>query len=116
MHRILDKKKSLIICENNYKLAEISDFLESNSKESFCIFKEFETLYSRHMDEFFPNLEQVINIKTGPTSAISVALYPSFEEAETNLEGRAKMVELMEPLIREQFYHEGEITRNDIKG
>ena len=26
--------------------------------------------------------EQVINIKTGPTSAISIALYPSFEEAE----------------------------------
>ena len=44
MHRILDKKKSLIICENNYKLAEISDFLERNSKEGFCIFKEFETL------------------------------------------------------------------------
>ena len=93
-------------------IARVS-MVEFNDETSFA---EFETLYSQHMDEFFPNLEQVINIKTGPTSAISVALYPSFEEAETNLEGRAKMVALMEPLIREQFYYEGEITRNDIKG
>ena len=77
--------------------------------------KNFETLYSQHINEFLPDLEQVINIKIGPTFTISVALYPFFQEAETNLAGRAKMVELMKPLIKEEFYHEGEITRNEIK-
>ena len=76
---------------------------------------KIETLYGEIVDEYFPNLEQVINIKTGPTSAISIALYPSFEEAEKNLEGRAKMMELMGPFVKDSFYHEGEITRNDIK-
>ena len=77
---------------------------------------KIEALYGTIVDEYFPNLEQVINIKTGPTSAISIALYPSFEEAEKNLEGRAKMMELMAPFVKDSFYHEGEITRNDIRG
>ena len=58
--------------------------------------QEVEALYETIVDEYFPNLEQVINIKTGPTSGISIALYPSFESAETNLEGRSKMIKLME--------------------
>ena len=54
-----------------------------------------EELYGQYRDQWFPNLEQVINIRTGPTSGISIALYPSFEEAEKNLDGRAKMLEIM---------------------
>ena len=77
--------------------------------------EKIETLYGKIVDEYFPNLQQVINIKTGPTSAISIALYPSFEEADKNLEGRSKMMELMGPFVKDSFYHEGEITRNDIK-
>ena len=76
---------------------------------------KIEALYSTIVDEYFPNLEQVINIKTGPTSAISIALYPSFEEAEKNLDGRAKMMELIGPFVKDSFYHEGEVTRNEIK-
>ena len=76
---------------------------------------KIEALYSTIVDEYFPNLEQVINIKTGPTSVISIALYPSFEEAENNLDGRAKMMELIGPFVKDSFYHEGEVTRNDIK-
>ena len=76
---------------------------------------KIEALYSTIVDEYFPNLEQVINIKTGPTSAISIALYPSFEEAGNNLHGRAKMMELIGPFVKDSFYHEGEVTRNDIK-
>ncbi len=72
-----------------------------------------EKVYGEHRDEWFPNLEQVINIKTGPTTAISIALYPSFEEAEKNLAGRDKMVKVLEPHIKEQFYYEGEVVRND---
>ena len=73
-----------------------------------------EKVYGEHRDEWFPNLEQVINIKTSPTTAISIALYPSFDEAEKNLDGRAEMVKVLEPHIREQFYYEGEVVRNDI--
>ena len=40
---------------------------------------KIEALYGTIVDEYFPQLEQVINIKTGPTSAISIAIYPSFE-------------------------------------
>ena len=43
---------------------------------------KLEEIYAKIVDEYFPNLEQVINIKTGPKSGISIALYPSFEEAE----------------------------------
>ena len=76
---------------------------------------KIEALYETIVDEYFPQLEQVINIKTGPTSAISIAIYPSFEEAEKNLEGRAKMMDLLAPFTKDSFYHEGEVTRNEIK-
>ena len=76
---------------------------------------KIEALYGTIVDEYFPQLEHVINIKTGPTSSISIAIYPSFEEAEKNLEGRAKMIELLAPFTKDSFYHEGEVTRNDIK-
>ena len=56
------------------------------------IMETLEPVYDAHRDKWFPQLEQVINIKTGPTSSISIAIYPSFEEAEENLEGRAEMV------------------------
>ncbi|MDA9991180.1 hypothetical protein N9E48_10290 [Paracoccaceae bacterium] len=37
---------------------------------------KIEALYGTIVDEYFPQLEQVINIKTGPTSSISIAIYP----------------------------------------
>ena len=77
--------------------------------------QKLEEIYAKIVDEYFPNLEQVINIKTGPTSGISIALYPSFEEAEKNLVGRAKMVELMAPYVEDSFFHEGEVTKSYIK-
>jgi hypothetical protein len=73
-----------------------------------------EKIYTAVRDELFPNLLQVINIKTGPTSGISIALYPSFEEAEKNLTGRQKMLGLMEPYVKDSFYHEGEVTHNHV--
>lgn len=41
-----------------------------------------EVLYASIVDEYFRNLEQIRNIKTGPSSAISRAFYLSFEEAK----------------------------------
>ena len=37
-----------------------------------------EAWYDSVRAELFPTAEQVINIKTGPTSLISIAIYPSF--------------------------------------
>ena len=76
---------------------------------------KIEALYGTIVDEYFPQLEQVINIKTGPTSAISIAIYPSFEEAEKNLEGRAKMMDLLVPFTKGRSYHEVKVSRNEIK-
>ena len=83
--------------------------MELVNKDSMDMVEE---LYEGIREEYFPNLEQIINVRTGPTSAISIALYPSFESAETNLEGRAKMLELLEPHLKDVFYHEGEVSKN----
>ena len=48
---------------------------EYNGEE---IHDKVEALYGAIMDEYFPYLEQVINIKTGPTCPISIDLHPSF--------------------------------------
>ena len=58
MHRILDKKKGLVICENSSKLDLVSDFLKLNSSKSFLTFKEFETL---PYDHFSPHIDNLSN-------------------------------------------------------
>ena len=75
---------------------------------------EVEKIYADVRDDLFPNLLQVINIQTGPTSGISIALYSSSEEAEKNLTGRQKMLELMQPYVKDSFFHEGEVTHNHL--
>ena len=77
--------------------------------------QDVEALYGTIVDEYFPNLEQVINIKTGATSGISIAIYPSFQSAENNLDGRSKMIKLIEPYPKYSFYHEGEVVEDDVK-
>ena len=91
MHRILDKKKSLIICENNYKLAEISDFLERNSKESFFIFKEFETLpydhFSPHMDNLSNRIETLSKSSNAEITLVTTTnalIQPLFDKTSIN--------------------------------
>ncbi len=58
MHRILDKKKGLVICENSSKLDLVSNFLKLNSSKSFLTFKEFETL---PYDHFSPHIDNLSN-------------------------------------------------------
>ena len=91
MHRILDKKKSLIICENNYKLAEISDFLERNSKENFFIFKEFETLpydhFSPHMDNLSNRIETLSKSSNAEITLVTTTnalIQPLFDKTSIN--------------------------------
>ena len=58
MHRILDKKKSLVICQDSSKLGIVSRFIKTNSDRPFSIFKEFETL---PYDHFSPHLDNLSN-------------------------------------------------------
>ena len=58
MHRILDKKKSLVICQDSSKLGIVSRFIKTNSDKPFFIFKEFETL---PYDHFSPHLDNLSN-------------------------------------------------------
>ena len=76
---------------------------------------KIEELSASVVDEYFPNLEQVIYIKTGPTSAISSALYPSFKEAEKNLGDRTKMVEHMAPYVNTVFSMKEWLQKNYMK-
>ena len=71
--------------------------------------------YDSVRDELFPTAEEVINIKSGPTSLISIAVYPSFEDAAGNLEGRKKMMEYLDPFLKDGFFHEGEIIYHYVK-
>ena len=60
-----------------------------NYKEEKDIIKAQE-YYLSIQKEYFFNAELVVNVKTGPKSIMSLAIYPSYEEAEKNLEGREK--------------------------
>ena len=41
---------------------------------------------------------------------LPLAIYPSYEEAEKNLEGREKFQKSIEATLVESFYYEGELT------
>ena len=73
-----------------------------------------EELYEGIRREYSPNCEHIINVRKRPTSSISIALYPSFESAKTNLEGRANILDLLEPHLKDVFHHEGEVNKNVI--
>ena len=47
--------------------------------------KAAQKLYLATQKEYFPNAQVVINVKTGPLSVMSLAIYESYEEAEKTL-------------------------------
>ena len=69
-----------------------------------------ETYYKAIREDFFPTLELVLNIHTGPTSLMSIAVYPSYEAAEANLPERQKMHDQVEATLKDTFYYEGDIS------
>ena len=44
--------------------------------------KMSEEIYMTVQKDYFPNAELVVNVKTGEKSLLSLAIYPSYEEAE----------------------------------
>ena len=66
-------------------------------------------LYLSTQKEYFPNAQAVINVKTGPLSMMSLAIYESFEEAEKNLVGRQKFNDTVAIFVKDTFYYEGDL-------
>ena len=62
--------------------------LEFKSEEAL---KQAEITYDKIRDEAFPTLELVINIKTGATSVVSIALYPGLTVCSKQPAGSGKL-------------------------
>ena len=71
--------------------------------------KAAQKLYLATQKEYFPNAQVVINVKTGPLSVMSLAIYESFEEAEKNLVGRQKFNDTVAIFVKDTFYYEGDL-------
>ena len=91
MHRILDKKKSLVICENVSKLNLVSEFLKINSSKNFLIFKEFETLpydnFSPHIDNLSNRIETLSKADSEEITILTTTnalIQPLFERTSIN--------------------------------
>ena len=81
--------------------------LEFVSEEAL---KQAEITYDQIRDEAFPTLELVVNIKTGPTSVVSIALYPDSQSAASNLTAREKFQEALGATLTDSSMQEGEVS------
>ena len=66
-------------------------------------------LYLATQKEYYPNAQAVINVKTGPLSMMSLAIYESYEEAEKNLVGSNKYLDAVAITVKDTFYYEGDL-------
>ena len=73
---------------------------------------ESENFYQTIQKEWFGNAQTVINVRTGPTSVLSFAVYASYEDAETNLTKRKEFQKILKDkfTVVDSFYYEGDIT------
>jgi hypothetical protein len=71
-----------------------------------------ENLYEAIQKEWFANAQTVINIRTGPKSLLNLAVYSSYEDAETNLPKRKEFQDILKNkfTVVDSFYYEGDIT------
>ena len=71
-----------------------------------------ENFYQTIQKEWFGNAQTVINVRTGPTSLLNLAVYSSYEDAETNLPKRKEFQDILKNkfTVVDSFYYEGDIT------
>ena len=71
-----------------------------------------ESFYQMIQKEWFGNAQTVINVRTGPTSLLNLAVYSSYEDAETNLPKRKEFQDILKDkfTVVDSFYYEGDIT------
>ena len=71
--------------------------------------------YQREAPKLFPNAEILLTIKTGPTSAMSVSIYPDEKSAEDSLIRRNKHFKAAKVQPREAWYLEGQVVQRHVK-
>ena len=71
--------------------------------------------YQREAPKLFPNAEILLTIKTGPTSAMSVSIYPDEKSAEESLVRRNKHFKAAKVQPREAWYLEGHVVQRHVK-
>ena len=71
--------------------------------------------YQKDAPTLFPNAEILLTIKTGPTTAMSVSIYPDKQSAEESLIRRDKHFKTAEIQPREAWYLEGKVVQRHIK-
>ena len=71
-----------------------------------------ESFYQMIQKEWFGNAQTVINVRTGTTSLLNLAVYSSYEDAETNLPKRKEFQYILKDkfTVVDSFYYEGDIT------
>ena len=73
--------------------------------------KQFTKDYAEQYHVNFPNAEASVSVRTGPTSALGMTIYPNNEAVEESLEKRTKFMKDHEHLINigDSFFYEGEV-------
>ena len=71
-----------------------------------------ENFYQTIQKDWFGNAQAIINGRTGPTSLLSLAVYSSYADAESNLTKRKEFQEIVKDkfTVVDSFYYEGDIT------
>ena len=71
-----------------------------------------ENFYQTIQKDLFGNAQAIINVRTGPTSLLSLAVYSSYADAESNLPKRKEFQEIVKDkfTVVDSFYYEGDIT------
>ena len=71
-----------------------------------------ENFYQTIQKEWFGNAQTVITVRTGPKSLLNLAVYSSYEDAETNLPKRKEFQDILKNkfTVVDSFYYEGDIT------
>ena len=88
------------------------NMLEFDSEEDL---NERAETYQREAPKLFPNAEILLTIKTGPTSAMSVSIYPDEKSAEDSLIRRNKHFKAAKVQPREAWYLEGHVVQRHVK-
>ena len=71
-----------------------------------------ENFYQTIQKEWFGNAQTVVNVRTGPTSLLSLAIYSSYEDAEKNLPKRKEVQRIVKNKLTvvDSFYYEADVT------
>ena len=71
-----------------------------------------ENFYQTIQKEWFGNAQTVITVRTGTKSLLNLAVYSSYEDAETNLPKRKEFQDILKDkfTVVDSFYYEGDIT------